>query len=102
MRVPLLPDNYAPDRSIGTGQEAETLDGPIAGGEILVVAAHPEMVLPAAMTEVVGNEAIDDVRLTMAYENEPEPEQSGFKALWSGIVEDVLGPKGGSGLKPAM
>jgi len=59
LRVPLLPDNYHPDRSPNSGNELETLDGAVDRQEILIVASHPEDVMPAAMTEVVGNDSVE-------------------------------------------
>lgn len=102
LRVPLLPDNYTPNRAKGTGHEVETPDGPILNQEILVVAAHPEQVLPSAMTEVVGNEGMDDVKLDMAYDKEADSgEQGMIRQIWSGLVDDFLGPKKGA-IKPAL
>lgn len=105
IRVPLLPDNYSPNRAQGTGQEVETLDGPLMIQEIRVIAAHPQQVLPSAMTEVVGNEAMmDDVRLGMAYEADPEENQERgmLGQIWGGLVDDIFGQRGAAAAKPAM
>ena len=57
VRVPLLPDNYSPDRT--ASHAAEALDTPLLRPEIHIVAAHPERVAPAALSEVVGNDGLD-------------------------------------------
>lgn len=94
IRVPLLPDNYNPDRS---NHAVESLDEAVPRPEILVVASHPEHVLPSAMSEVVGNEglevSIDD--LTKAFnENTGEVKEEGvLKMMWNGLVDDIFGSK---------
>lgn len=96
IRVPLLPDNYTPNRSSGSAHAAETLDVPMHRGEISVIAAHPENVTPAAMSEVVGNEGLDvDIGQLIAGFSEHLPkeimETGALKELWTGIVDDVFG-----------
>ena len=115
LRVPLLPDNYSPDRSANSPHAAESVDEALAKPEISVVAAYPEMVLPAMMSEVVGNDGLDvDIgQLTKGFVHTPiaymqsvkesvtetiaeKTGDGGLKELWSGIVDDILGPKSGS------
>lgn len=98
LRVPLLPDNYNPDRSPNSGHEIETLDGAVDKPEILIVASHPEDVVPAAMTEVVGNDALEsgiEELTTMIKDATPKivKEPGVIKELWSGLLDDVLGAK---------
>jgi len=101
MRVPLLPDNYTPDRSVGSPHELEALDEAVPQPEITVVASHPDNVVPAALTEVVNNAGLDvDIaELTKAFNKKVEvmEEASALKELWSDLMDDILGPK----VKPA-
>ncbi|ELR06614.1 hypothetical protein GMDG_08087 [Pseudogymnoascus destructans 20631-21] len=53
LRVPLLPDNYTPDRSIGSAHAPEAEVMPLQRSEISIIAARPETVA-SALTEVVG------------------------------------------------
>jgi hypothetical protein len=99
LRVPLLPDNYNPDRSANSAHAVETLDSAVPAPEIHIVASHPDSVLPAAMSEVVGNDGLDvDIgQLTAGFSSTSSQElkEPGiFKELWSGLIEDVLGAKG--------
>jgi len=100
LRVPLLPDNYTPDRSADSPHAVETLDSAVPSPEIHIVASHPEQVLPAAMSEVVGNDGLDvDIgELTSGFSNTPKEatEPNVFKELWGGLVDDILGPKASS------
>lgn len=105
LRVPLLPDNYSPDRSATSMHKAEELDTPVPAAEILIVASHPEDVVPAALSEVVGNEGVDiDIeQLTAGFqgvggEAEEKKEMGMFGELWSGLMDDVFGPKKASKL----
>jgi hypothetical protein len=115
LRVPLLPDNYTPDRSANSAHAAEAIDEALPRSEISIVAAHPETVLPTIMSEVVGNDGLDvDIgQLTAGFTHTPtayfksvvEPiaelkEPGALKQLWEGVVDDVFGPKG-SGPKAA-
>jgi len=100
LRVPLLPDNYNPDRSAGSGNEAESADEAVPRPEIVIVASHPEDVTPAAMTEVVGNDGLEiDLKdLTRAFNEKVEElkengETGMFKEVWTGILDDVFGAK---------
>jgi hypothetical protein len=99
LRVPLLPDNYTPNRSPDSGHSLEELDAALPGPEISIVASHPEDVVPATISEVVGNDGLDvDItQLTGAFSNAigKEDKQSGvLKELWTGFLDDILGPKG--------
>jgi hypothetical protein len=75
----------------------ESLDEAVPRPEILIVASHPEDVLPAAMTEVVGNEAVEQniEELTKSFKSDIEEvkEPGVLKELWSGLVDDIFGPK---------
>jgi len=104
IRVPLLPDNYTPDR-VHIGHAPEAFDAAIPRPEISIIASHPENVLPAAMTEVVDNAGLDvDVgRWIGAFDEETNQiDQPGMlQQVLSGMVEDLFGPKG-NGAKVAM
>lgn len=95
LRVPLLPDNYSPDRSASSGHAVEALDEAVPRPEISVVASHPENVAPATISEVVGNDGLDvDIGSLAADFSPAEPEEpSLLTELWGGFVEDVLGSK---------
>ncbi|TVY55257.1 hypothetical protein LSUE1_G010053 [Lachnellula suecica] len=98
LRVPLLPDNYSPDRSASSGHAVEALDEAVPRPEISIMASHPENVAPATISEVVGNDGLDvDIgQLTAGFSNTlAELQEPGvLKELWSGFVDDVLGAKG--------
>jgi hypothetical protein len=95
LRVPLLPDNYSPDRSAASPHAPESVDEAVPRSEILIVASHPEDVLPAALTEVVRNEAVDvDLEeLTKAAESDKVEEPTILREFWTGLLDDLLGPK---------
>jgi hypothetical protein len=98
LRVPLLPDNYTPDRSANSAHAPESLDEAVPSPEISIIASHPENVTPAAMSEVVGNDGLDiDIgQLTAGFSSTAikELKEPGvLKELWSGLVDDILGPK---------
>ncbi|KAI1270298.1 hypothetical protein F5Y18DRAFT_9646 [Xylariaceae sp. FL1019] len=85
LRVPLLPDSFM------IQHKPETADAPLATPEITIVAADPDIVAPAALTEVEGM-GLDGVELKFIHEAEPsEPEQGMLTNMWRGLVEDVLG-----------
>jgi hypothetical protein len=95
IRVPLLPDNFYPNRSADSIHAAEALDTAAPRSEISVIAAHPDTVLATAMSEVVGNDGVDiDInQLTTGFSDlMPDiKEPSALKELWTGIVDDILG-----------
>jgi hypothetical protein len=98
IRVPLLPDNYTPDRSANSAHAAESFDAPAAKPEIHIIAAHPERVAPAAMSEVVGNDGLDvDLSaLTKGFSDVVEKvvkEPGVVRELLSGMVDDIFGAK---------
>lgn len=99
VRVPLLPDNTSPPP--GT-RLPEALDAPLAAPQILVVAANPDTVLPAALTEVEGM-GVDGVELRFAHHGETSDAasvdvQGGMlRDLWKGLMDDVFGGPGASG-----
>ena len=96
IRVPLLPDNDSPPA--GT-RRPEAVDAPLARAEISVVAANPDLVLPAALTEVEGM-GVDGVELSFAHElhhgggsgagGGREQQQGMLKDIWKGLMDDVL------------
>lgn len=106
MRVPLMPDNYSPDRSY---LSAEQPDAPLAEPEIRIVAADPAAVLPAALTEVEAF-GVDGVELKWAHEADSGVGAGGggsqhaeggmLRDLWKGLVDDVFGGEGKA--KPAL
>ncbi|KAK3685784.1 hypothetical protein B0T22DRAFT_466513 [Podospora appendiculata] len=100
IRVPLLPDNYAGPPSF-MARPAEQPDAPLAAGQIFVIAANPDTVLPAALTEVEGM-GVDGVELKFAHEwdapadtHSRELEGGMIRDMWKGLVDDVFGAKGG-------
>ncbi|KAK7972968.1 hypothetical protein PG996_007190 [Apiospora saccharicola] len=95
LRVPLLPDNYS------VAYAPEAADEPVAMPEISIVAAHPENVSPAALTEVEGM-TMDGIELKFAHENtkygasttESSYSEQGsgmIKGMWNGLLDDVFG-----------
>lgn len=101
LRVPLLPDNYSPDRSPESAHAVETLDEAVLRPEISIVASHPEHVVPAALSEVVGNEgedmSISDLASAAFKKVEQIKEPGWLKSLWDDFLDDLLGPKGAAG-----
>jgi hypothetical protein len=95
IRVPLLPDNFAPDRSQLEGHLPEETDGPIPAPEISVTALHPENVVPAALTEVESINP-DGVELSFMHdeeENQPTGAEGGMiRDIWHGLMDDLFGP----------
>lgn len=96
IRVPLLPDNASPGP-----RQPEAVDAPVMRAEISVVAARPEVVLPAALTEVEGM-GVDGVELRFAHGlhgvgggagGEGEVGGGMIRDIWKGMVDDVLGKK---------
>lgn len=67
VRVPLLPDNFTPNRSAAMFS-AEVPDAPLARPEISVIAQHPEKVI-SALTEVEGF-GVDGLELKFVHELE--------------------------------
>jgi hypothetical protein len=101
LRVPLLPDNYNPDRSANSAHAVEVPDEAVPSPEISIIASHPENVAPAAMSEVVGNDGLDvDIgKLTAGFSStvvEDLKEPGVLKELWTGLVDDIFGSEGGS------
>jgi hypothetical protein len=93
LRVPLLPDNYTPDRSASSAHAVEAQDEAVAGAEIHVVAAHRDVV--AALSEVVGNDAVEREWGTEFAGREKEASEPGvLRELWGGFMEDIFGKKG--------
>jgi hypothetical protein len=99
IRVPLLPDNATP---APWARRPEAVDAPLPRPVISVVAARPEVVLPAALTEVEGM-GVDGVELRFAHDlhrgpAEPGLEEGGgggmIRDIWKGMVEDVFGAEG--------
>ncbi|KAK3996721.1 hypothetical protein QBC44DRAFT_281740 [Cladorrhinum sp. PSN332] len=103
IRVPLLPDTSFPSSSV---LKPESTDAPLPKPEILVIAANPEQVLPAALTEVEGM-GVDGVELKFAHQNDAVSKEESWEVsggmirdLWRGLVDDVMGSEGSK--KPAL
>lgn len=104
VRVPLLPDNFAPDRA---SFAPEATDAPLAAPEIVVMAADPSSVnAVSALTEVEAFSP-DGVELSFArgWGGRDAPKQETYaggmlKDLWAGLKEDILSPNGQA--KPAL
>jgi hypothetical protein len=97
LRVPLLPDNYTPDRSVGSAHAPEVPDAPLSRSEISVIAARPETVA-SALTEVVGlGREMGLGELTRAFREEVVRVEGevvgGLRGLWGDLLDDVLGEK---------
>jgi hypothetical protein len=99
IRVPLLPDNTSPPPV--QFRQPEAADLPLRQAEILVVAANPEQVLPAALTEVEGM-GVDGVELGFAHllggegkeGRQGDYDEMGggmIRDLWKGMMDDVFG-----------
>lgn len=54
-RVPLLPDNYSPDRSPDSGNANYNCDVKFPKAEISIISSHPGDVLPTTISEVVSS-----------------------------------------------
>ncbi|CAK7270579.1 hypothetical protein SEPCBS57363_004174 [Sporothrix epigloea] len=100
LRVPLLPDNYKPDRQNLDGHTPEVADGPLASPQIVVVAGHPEDVVAAsALTEIEGM-GVDGVELQFAHlpisggteastSSTDSTSRGMVRDLWKGLMEDL-------------
>lgn len=115
IRVPLLPDNFAPARSPTVGHVPEVPDAPLAAPEIVVMAADPAAVNAVSPLSEVEGMGPDGVELMFVHDYsgaaagrqggrraEGEGQVAGgmLKGLWDGIVDDVLGA--GAKVKPAV
>jgi len=89
IRVPLLPDNHL-------GSHApEVADGPLPTPEISIVAANPELVQAAALTEVEGM-THDGIELKFVHDPEPHSSSAEYGSgmlqnIWKGLVDNVPG-----------
>jgi hypothetical protein len=103
IRVPLLPTT----RASSVARHAEQPDAPVLLPDIVVIAANPENVMPAALTEVEGMN-FDGVELNFVHDlhsggagaNSGQSEQGMIRDIWKGLVDDVLG--GGNKPTPAL
>lgn len=113
VRVPLLPDNFAPARSPTVGHVPEAPDAPLAVPEIVVMAADPAAVNAVSpLTEVEGM-GPDGVELMFVHgragagrsargeAHEGEVAGGMLRGLWNGLVDDVLGGTQGKA-KPVL
>ena len=87
-----------PNRDAGSAHAREIEEQGVEKQEIMVMASHPEDVLPVAMSEVVAAGDVADGGVGMWTEgfegkSGEEETRSVFRELWSGLVDDVLGPK---------
>lgn len=83
LRVPLLPDN------VQFQHTPETTDGPATVHDINIVAASPDLVSPAALTEIEGM-GVDGVELKFIHDAEPAEREPGMlTGLWRGLVDDL-------------
>jgi len=98
LRVPLLPDNYNPDRSPGSPNAIETFEARLPNDEV-IMASHPEQIMPATMSEVVGNDELDlDAKIDELTEGLSSriaelKEPGMLRELWGSVLDDILGPK---------
>lgn len=112
VRVPLLPDNFTPNRAAVPGSFApEATDAPLRAPEIVVMAADPSSVnAVSALTEVEAFSP-DGVELSFAHgfgggsgrggaAQEERYAGGMLKGLWAGLKEDILSPNGQA--KPAL
>lgn len=91
VRMPLSPDNFAPVRSIGSGSEAEALDGLKGRIVAAIVAARPEQVV-AASTAVVGNDGLataNHVTINFLPIEQEALELSRIRRIREGLVGDM-------------
>jgi hypothetical protein len=73
--------------------EPDVPDAPLPEPEIVVIAANPENVQPAALTEVEGM-GVDGVELGFAhFDNAAETsrEPGMLTDLWKGLMDDIFG-----------
>jgi hypothetical protein len=94
IRVPLLPDTHFLPIGVET-HAPEQADTPLAAPEIVVIAADPSRVMPAALTEVEGM-GVDGVELRFMHDDaaaDDAESQGMLKDLWKGLVDDVFGEK---------
>lgn len=107
VRVPLLPDNFSPDRSSIEGHSPEVPDAPLAMPQIAIVAANPENVsFVSALTEIEGMNS-EGIELRFAHDGwgeapsgEEGPAGGMLTDLWKGLVDDVFGAE--AKVKPAL
>ncbi|KAI1344797.1 hypothetical protein F5Y15DRAFT_5884 [Xylariaceae sp. FL0016] len=84
LRVPLLPDNSVTHYSVETAEE------PLAAPEISIVAANPDIVSPAPLTEIEGM-GMDGAELKFIHDGEAADQQQGMLSnIWKGL-DNVLG-----------
>lgn len=115
IRVPLLPDNFAPARSPALGHPAEAPDAPLAAPEIVVLAADPSRanaVSPLSEVEGMGPDGAElmfvhssGARLGSGGGSGGEGEFAGgmLRGLWDEVVGDVLGGAGAQDkVKPSV
>ncbi|KAI6370439.1 hypothetical protein MCOR25_004176 [Pyricularia grisea] len=84
-RVPLLPDNFSPNRPAALFA-AEVPDAPLPAPEISVIAQHPDKVF-SALTEVEGI-GIDGIELKFVHEPMTSKSTEGdsmIRNVWAGL-----------------
>lgn len=98
IKVPFLPDNYLPVRSVGT-REAADVD--VMRPEISLVShSSTHIDAPASMQEVLDNGAmpVNPYDLTKTVSNAANKfvekvEKGPIKEVWNDFLDDVFGPK---------
>lgn len=99
-RIPTLPDNYVRRTETQTDYVSPMKPQVYAVGELSsdsavsvmsdVVDNHAVDIDPFSLTEAVGKSRDSAIRA----QNGGQSQETGiFRDLWSGIVEDILGPK---------
>lgn len=81
-----MPDNYNVQHA-----SPEPVAEPVLQGQINVVAADPDNISVAPLTEIEGMN-LNGIELTFAHEQpKQESEQGMLKDIWKGLVNDVFG-----------
>ncbi|CAJ2502799.1 Uu.00g101930.m01.CDS01 [Anthostomella pinea] len=88
LRMPLLPDSFT------TQNSREVADGPIAAGEISIVAANPELVSPAALTEVEGM-GVDGVELKFVHDGDAAMAEQQDQGMLTNMLKGIDNMLGG-------
>ena len=102
MRVPLVPENYTPDRSGAHAVLEPDYDTIFRSQVITAAGEETHVTAPSAMSEVHDNTSvgIDYTALAKSMEDRvsdvagrARETQGTVRRLWDGVVDDILGPK---------